>query len=335
MSGMAKKNGILNIKKRDADYCNLKLLLLFTVVFGHMIEGRIADYEVLMQIYRVIYSVHMPLFLFLSGLFLKDRTSCLQQVKQSGSWYLFCQLLIVIIGRLFGARYSILTPFWHLWYLLSLASMSLLGAVWFYVSYKYPKINSVWVKAAIVAGTILIACLIGKCAAIGRMLSLSRTICFLPYFLMGLFLPKEIDWKRLRPLGGIALCGYLVLFLLWGQHISVGFFYQADAYRETWGFFTRLLCYALGITLGLFLLTFMAEKRFFFTKLGADTLGIYLLHAPLVKLCGLIRVPESVWVIMTPFLSVYIILFLHKVFLWQHPMCAVLNKKATLQGIAK
>lgn len=47
-----------------------KLLLIFMVVYGHLLEGIMDNAEPLMQIYRIIYSVHMPLFL--SGLFLKS-----------------------------------------------------------------------------------------------------------------------------------------------------------------------------------------------------------------------------------------------------------------------
>lgn len=57
----------MELKKRDADYCNLKFVLMFLVVYGHLIEGRMEESVFLTQVYRLIYTVHMPLFLFLSG----------------------------------------------------------------------------------------------------------------------------------------------------------------------------------------------------------------------------------------------------------------------------
>lgn len=57
------------VKLRDAQYCNLKLLLIFLVIYGHLIEPGIRNSEVLMVQYRWIYMVHMPLFCFLSGFF--------------------------------------------------------------------------------------------------------------------------------------------------------------------------------------------------------------------------------------------------------------------------
>lgn len=323
----------MNVKKRDAGYCNIKLVLIFLVVFGHMIEGQIDNHPFFMQSYRVIYSVHMPLFLFLSGLFIKNGTDCMRQMKQMFLLYGCCQLPIVIIRRLLGAECSHLTPFWHLWYLLSMACMAGIGGIWFLLISKYPKLNKVWVKAGIVVGAVLAGCFAGNCPYIGRTLSLSRTICFLPYFFMGMFLSKDMEWKRLRPLGAIALCIYFMLFLVRGQWIPVQFLYHADSFEQQkqiisevfmQGTTTRLLCYILGITLGLFLLTFITERRFPFTKVGAYTLEIYLLHAPLVRLCEKIEAEERIWFIIAPVVTVYIILFLYKAFQWRHPLYAVL-----------
>ena len=69
-----------------------------------MIESLTDSIEPLMQIYRVIYSVHMPLFLFLSGLFQKS--------------------------RMIGEQWSFTTPVWHLWYFFSLGTMAGIRMDW-------------------------------------------------------------------------------------------------------------------------------------------------------------------------------------------------------------
>ena len=100
------------IKERDAVYCNLKLFLIFLVIYGHMIEGRIYEDAVLMQIYRMIYSFHMPLFLFLSGLFLTDFAGCFRQMKKCFSSIACCsplQCLSAIFREVifpYGFRYG-------------------------------------------------------------------------------------------------------------------------------------------------------------------------------------------------------------------------------------
>ena len=86
------------IKLRNAGYCNLKLLLLFMVVYGHWMENRIDSSGVLLMQYRFIYFVHMPLFVFLSGLFVKSGADCLRQVKRLLPLYAVLQLGAVLVA---------------------------------------------------------------------------------------------------------------------------------------------------------------------------------------------------------------------------------------------
>ena len=56
------------IKTREYQYDNLRFLLIALVVLGHLLEiaGEFPHRELL---YALIYSFHMPAFLFLSGMF--------------------------------------------------------------------------------------------------------------------------------------------------------------------------------------------------------------------------------------------------------------------------
>lgn len=69
------------IKLRQAGYCNLKLLLLYLVVYGHWLETSIGNSKIVLVQYRIIYYIHMPLFAFLSGLFLRSKGDCARQIK--------------------------------------------------------------------------------------------------------------------------------------------------------------------------------------------------------------------------------------------------------------
>lgn len=102
------------IKLRKARYCNLKLLLIFLVIYGHMIETRIWQNTVLMTQYKFIYLVHMPLFSFLSGLFITDCRSCTVQLKRLLPIYIVLQTAAFLIKN---GTLKLITPYWHLWYL--------------------------------------------------------------------------------------------------------------------------------------------------------------------------------------------------------------------------
>ena len=57
-------------KPRLYSYDNLKFILIFLVVLAHLIEIS-APFEGKQQLYTLIYSFHMPVFIFLSGFFAK------------------------------------------------------------------------------------------------------------------------------------------------------------------------------------------------------------------------------------------------------------------------
>lgn len=131
-SGEAGGFFMMKLKQRDADYCNLKFLLIFLVVYGHLIEGRLEESMLCNQIYRIIYTVHMPLFCFLSGFFMKGEAGCLRSMKQMFSYYVILQAAIVIWAALYSkGGYSFFVPVWHLWYLLSLGCMAASGFFWY------------------------------------------------------------------------------------------------------------------------------------------------------------------------------------------------------------
>lgn len=315
----------LRIKQREAFYCNVKLLLIYMVVYGHIIEGMIDSVEPLAQVYRVIYSVHMPLFLFLSGFFLKSRTSCLRQVKQMLLYYGACQSAAIVVGKMLGEQLSFCVPVWHLWYLLSLSCMAGLGWLWYVAAERWKWLNHILAKIVLFLMTAILACAAGEWSAVGRWLSLSRTICFLPYFLAGMFCPAGVSWKnsRARIAGLIGMALYLLLYLGPGRAVPAELFYQADSYSAlglNQGAFLRLICMLLAAALGLAILTLVPNRRFVFSKLGTDTFGIYLLHGPMIKILEQIRIPMHVWIALSPFLAMYMIYFLYKLFQWRRPL---------------
>ena len=59
------------MNKRYAYFYVLKFLLIFSVVFGHILENYIQN-PFFKSIYMFIYTFHMPLFVFITGFFAKS-----------------------------------------------------------------------------------------------------------------------------------------------------------------------------------------------------------------------------------------------------------------------
>jgi len=110
-----------------AKYCNLKLILIFLAVYAHLFEPQILSSRFLAVQYKVIYLFHMPAFSFVSGMFIKDCLMALAQMRKALGYYLVLQIFCMA----FFKETSIFVPYWHLWYLLSLALWS--GAAWLWL----------------------------------------------------------------------------------------------------------------------------------------------------------------------------------------------------------
>ena len=59
-------------KVRDPYFDNAKLLLIFLVIFGHLIQPFVEDYSQIEDLYYLIYTFHMPGFILISGYFSKN-----------------------------------------------------------------------------------------------------------------------------------------------------------------------------------------------------------------------------------------------------------------------
>lgn len=154
---------------------------------------------------------------------------------------------------------------------------------------------------------------------------MSRTLAFFPYLLAGRFCPKSIFCGKYFA-GFAALAGFGATYLLCGPYIPTNFFYQAEPYSAlgpVWGIGLRLICYWMGGLLGIGVLALTPNRRLIFSPLGANTLGIYLCHAPLAGLFRLLPLSpvEMLWA--GPFASLWIVCLLWQAFRWRRPLYAI------------
>lgn len=297
------------VKIRDAGYCNLKLLLIFLVIYGHLVEPKIWRDPGLMTQYRWIYLVHMPLFAFLTGFFLDNAAACLRQWNQCFSLYLFLQTAAVFLGN---GRVDPLTPYWHLWYLLSVSVWCLLGWLWF----RFGRGNGIILLLA----AIVIGCAVGYDPEIDREHSASRTLVFFPYFFAGLLCHRQTPWHKYRWLGLTCLLLTIYVMSTEGGDISAVFLYHAAPYgsREN-GAYLRLICYFAGFSLGLFLLSFVPTIRLPFSKAGANTMNAYILHVPLVLWLRTMDIPWQ-WY---PVITAAFLYMVHKITQWHQTLYGI------------
>lgn len=266
--------------KRDAYFDNLRLVLIFFVVFGHLIQPYTTDFSTISSLYTIIYTFHMPAFILVSGYFARgsgDFSHIKRLFKQLIIPYLIFQVAYGIFYYLIGLEpksHSLFYPRWSLWFLLSLFSWHLL-----LIAFKYLK---PYLGLFI---SILLGITVGYIDDIGHAFSLSRTFVFFPFFLAGYYLtPKNIKSLQTTTAKFLGLLTFLtisiLIYLL--PEINSGWLLASKSYSDLGlpqkGAIARLLVYFTSALMVASVLSFIPKKQSNWTYIGSKTLYIYLLH---------------------------------------------------------
>lgn len=272
----------MDIRERNCLLDNAKGLLIFLVVFGHTLELFKDKFILAKSIYIFIYFFHMPVFVFISGYFSKN----IEKSRETAVTSLLIPFIVFSIPwnivSLFSGKlnfFSFFTPGWALWYLFSMF-------IWRSFLPDIIRIRNIF-RVSIVVGI-----LAGQFMEFGTFMSLSRTLVFLPYFLAGYYINEEklLSLKMRRKLLAvlvIAVAIALSIYISISNVMPVEFLWADRTYPY---FYTGVLL-PMGIRAGLYLIGFsfiyviirlMTSKECFLSKIGRNTLPVYILHTYLV-----------------------------------------------------
>lgn len=256
---------------------NIKAFLIFCVVAGHMLEltgtGRG---------YRVIYSFHMPAFIFVSGYFAHfDRKRIVGSLIYP---YILFQILylvfdaIVIKHNLEVLSIQFTTPYWILWYLLVMIFYYLL----------LPFMEGINCVLLLVCGGVL-SLISGFDQSMGYYLSVSRFFTFLPYLILGtvwkrLHIEQLLKDNRIRIVNA---AGVLVAVWLIGkfQFVSNTMLYGSYSYEGAgYSIFIKGLLLLCALNWICFFMWFFPGVNIpVISSIGKNTLIIFLLHGFIKK----------------------------------------------------
>ena len=253
-------------------YDNIRAFLMFCVVLGHFLES-FDGWDVL---YKIIYTFHMPAFIFLSGNFAKFRPDVL--LRRMALPYFLFQTLYVLGG---SGTLQYTTPYWLLWYLPALIGWNLLLPV---IHTDRPE-----KMAAVLLGSVALGLAVGFVSGAGRFLTLSRFLVFFPYFAAGVYwrelkVTAPFSRRALVITAACAAAGLTVLTL--GAGLSREMYYGASSYDASGGGpGYRFLLYAAGIAC-IAVIFLLAPDRPIpgLTAWGRHTMPIYLFHGFVVRL---------------------------------------------------
>ncbi len=277
---------------RDRVYDHAKLILIFLVVLGHIIEPFISKSRGLEGIFNFIYLFHMPAFIFISGYFTKGKLTFRTGLKLSLDYFvLFIMIQLVFVAVMKGIgidQYQFLTvqPAYIYWYLFAMFVWSLMlpAALWLGRSVKI-GIGRVFLVS------VLVALGAGYIDQIGWAWSLSRIVVFFPFFVLGYYF-KSRGWiiyqvfpNRWMALA-VMLAGALMMWI-WPDLFQFNLLSGANSYAKIGlndtGLIVRLVLYLTQWMMIMAFFTLLPKRPFVLSHLGTKTLTIYIFHGFIVK----------------------------------------------------
>ena len=286
-------------RKRVALYDNLKGILIVLVVFGHMMHPVHNTNQALSTCFDLIYLFHMPLFVFLSGLFAKGayRAGKLN-VNRIVSFLVmgFCYqaALLAINGVLLDKPWRLLLFTSAPWYLVGMAG-------WYALTPLLSRLGPARGMAASLAASLVWGCV----DLSNGLLALSRTLAFLPCFAAGYYCSLDLCAKLKHhrwPWIAVVAAALIALSRLLDVHAYDWFFqlvYGDNPYAGTFGagvagtgmlsvisspvaaligMAEKLMVFGIAAVFSLAVLKLAPERASWLTVLGERTLGIYVGH---------------------------------------------------------
>lgn len=269
--------------KRIAKWDNARLLLIFCVVLGHVINYVRLDGETMDRVYLFIYAFHMPAFIFLSGMFSRRAVQNYRYDKA----FTFLLLYFVIKFSLFLTRIAVDKD-------AEMRMLSTVGVDWYalaiFLFYLVMMFLQRFDKRYVIPAVILFGCMAGYDLTLGGKLVLARATAFFPFFVLGFYLDRDTllavsrkIWSKLLSIGVLIAAGWTAATcyddLKWLLPLIKGFAYRTlDKDMFYFGGLLRLGIYAVALALTFAVLVLVPSIRGFWTVLGSRTMAVYALH---------------------------------------------------------
>jgi fucose 4-O-acetylase-like acetyltransferase len=272
------------MNKRNIYFDNTKFILIFLVVLGHFTNLNL-NTPIMGGLNNIIYSFHMPLFIFITGFFSRRINT---QRKVEVDKILYTYLIFEILHLLFTktthlghGSYNLFRPTYQNWYLLGIFIWRLLVP---YFSF-FPKGLALTIS-------VLISILIGLFADFNTFLGLYRIIYFMPFFILGTYL-ENIESLKIRFLKyrnvvvALLLISFLSIFMLseLKAQFNSAISYAYTPYSHSTNvipIIIRFLGFFTSTFISFLVLLIIPSKKTFFSHFGERTMNVFLLHMFLV-----------------------------------------------------
>lgn len=267
--------------KRNPFWDSLKVLLIFFVVYGHMIETCVENSKLNQALYNTIYLFHMPLFVFVSGYFshMKNKKKYLTRMGTIFETYIVFQFIRCIKPMFTEGNMSlfpdILFPKGILWYLACLL-------LWRAIIVLFNEQRLKYYKTSILTFFIISGIGIGFFSING---TISRFLILGFYFFLGYYFKGQyISYlKRIPLLASIIciLCLFTLVYLKLNTDIRSIIHFESYFSKPTISpfilLFSRICVYIFALVFGCLVMRLVLAKKIL-ASWGDCTLAIFMFH---------------------------------------------------------
>jgi fucose 4-O-acetylase-like acetyltransferase len=276
-----------NSEGRIYYYDNVKGVLIFLVILGHLFETYYDVSPVAKTGFVFIYLFHMPLFIFVSGIFSKgltDRNNHFR-IERSINLLILCVILLlvsrglktIILGVPFD--YNFLTINSAAWFLFALA-------VWAGFTFLIKDIKPI----VVISCALALSLYVGYLSFNTDFLVFSRVIVFYPFFLLGYYFDAHAIKKIVRK-GWFLPAVVIAVVVIWilYNYQSLALIRPSLTGRNNYemslgpysvlGPLVRLIYYPCTVLAGIIILNLIPRGKTFLSNYGERTLQIFFLQA--------------------------------------------------------
>lgn len=277
------------VKERIQKWDILKFFLIFLVVFGHMLDVFPNPADWMKSVFLFIYTFHMPVFIFISGMFSKRNVN----EKRYSKIFVYLILYFITKAVLFLSNViAFKTPAFSMffeggvpWYMMTVFACSLITIALRKFSPSYVLIFS-----------IILSCLSGYDDSIVDMLSIPRIVVFFPFFYAGYCIEsgdiiKFSEKKPVKIISAFILIAFAVYLFkyqnscYWLRPLITGRnHYQILTKYNDFGALLRLAYYAVVTVIGMAVICLTPKKlgKGTVARWGSRSLQVYILHYALI-----------------------------------------------------
>lgn len=278
----------LGKNERIALWDNMKFFLIALVVIGHIVDFATSKSPICRSIYLYIYTFHMPLFIFISGLFFRSK-NVFNKVLFLIIFGFITKILLSVTPLLLGGGirgFRLLADGGIPWFMFALAAFYTLG-------YILRQQN----KTLILCLSITIACFVGYDKSIGNYLYLSRIIIFFPFFWFGTMISSDLVikyrncfyWRKFSiAFALLALICFVCIYYLQDVYTYRGLFngrYPFNPVMRELGPLHRTLCYIVTVLMCWSIIIITPKFKIpLISTWGTRSLSVYFWHFPAISI---------------------------------------------------